>query len=98
MLIFFNLFSFIFMYFVGIFMYSSKRKHLLLMLLSLEFIVLSLYMIIFFIYLCMILSIFLFWCFNFKGLWSSLGAIFIGIFNSFLWEWFFSGFEIFMMM
>nr|ARH53853.1 NADH dehydrogenase subunit 4L [Elodes minuta] len=37
-----------FMYFSGVYVYSSNRKHLLLMLLSLEFIVLSLYMIIFY--------------------------------------------------
>nr|YP_009918983.1 NADH dehydrogenase subunit 4L [Elodes minuta]YP_010385122.1 NADH dehydrogenase subunit 4L [Elodes marginata]QMP96563.1 NADH dehydrogenase subunit 4L [Elodes minuta]UPL65132.1 NADH dehydrogenase subunit 4L [Elodes marginata] len=39
---------FMFMYFSGVYVYSSNRKHLLLMLLSLEFIVLSLYMIIFY--------------------------------------------------
>nr|ALO76119.1 NADH deshydrogenase subunit 4L [Ptilodactyla sp. PTY01] len=33
----------IFMYFIGLMVFSSKRKHLLLMLLSLEFIILSLY-------------------------------------------------------
>nr|YP_002265519.1 NADH dehydrogenase subunit 4L [Sphaerius sp. BT0074]ACF35091.1 NADH dehydrogenase subunit 4L [Sphaerius sp. BT0074] len=38
-----NLIFPIFMYFIGIIVFSSKRKHLLLMLLSLEFIVLSLY-------------------------------------------------------
>nr|AOY39379.1 NADH dehydrogenase subunit 4L [Psephenidae sp. BMNH 842687] len=38
----------LFMYISGVYMYSCKRKHLLLMLLSLELIVLSLYMIIFF--------------------------------------------------
>nr|YP_009499549.1 NADH dehydrogenase subunit 4L [Anastrangalia sequensi]ASL05663.1 NADH dehydrogenase subunit 4L [Anastrangalia sequensi] len=34
----------IFMFLMGLIVYSSKRKHLLLMLLSLEFIVLSLYL------------------------------------------------------
>nr|YP_002265571.1 NADH dehydrogenase subunit 4L [Priasilpha obscura]ACF35117.1 NADH dehydrogenase subunit 4L [Priasilpha obscura] len=38
---------FIFMYLCGLIVFSSKRKHLLLMLLSLEFIVLSLYVNIF---------------------------------------------------
>nr|YP_010283891.1 NADH dehydrogenase subunit 4L [Chlorophorus annularis]ULA45459.1 NADH dehydrogenase subunit 4L [Chlorophorus annularis] len=33
-----------FMFFSGLFVFSSKRKHLLLMLLSLEFVVISLYM------------------------------------------------------
>nr|YP_010464284.1 NADH dehydrogenase subunit 4L [Chlorophila portschinski]UUL71661.1 NADH dehydrogenase subunit 4L [Chlorophila portschinski] len=35
------------MFFAGLFVFSSKRKHLLLMLLSLEFIVLSVYFLIF---------------------------------------------------
>nr|ARH54438.1 NADH dehydrogenase subunit 4L [Lebia chlorocephala] len=43
---------FIFMFFSGLVMFSSKRKHLLLMLLSLEFIILSLYSLMF-IYLSM---------------------------------------------
>nr|YP_010154886.1 NADH dehydrogenase subunit 4L [Melanophila acuminata]QQX28205.1 NADH dehydrogenase subunit 4L [Melanophila acuminata] len=38
-----NLIFSIIMYFVGLIVFCSKRKHLLLMLLSLEFIVLSLY-------------------------------------------------------
>nr|ARH54659.1 NADH dehydrogenase subunit 4L [Scirtes orbicularis] len=45
---FLNLFFCIFMYLSGVYVYCSKRKHLLLMLLSLEFIVLSLFMLIFF--------------------------------------------------
>lgn len=36
-----------FMFLVGLFVFSSKRKHLLLILLSLEFIVLSVYFIMF---------------------------------------------------
>nr|UPX88690.1 NADH dehydrogenase subunit 4L [Cychrus caraboides] len=48
----YNTLSFIFMFFVGMIVFSSKRKHLLLMLLSLEFIILSLYMLMF-IYLSM---------------------------------------------
>nr|ANJ70362.1 NADH dehydrogenase subunit 4L [Colymbetes fuscus] len=47
-----NLLFFIFMYFVGLMVFSSKRKHLLLMLLSMEFIILSLYLLVF-IYLSM---------------------------------------------
>nr|YP_009694380.1 NADH dehydrogenase subunit 4L [Carabus granulatus]QEI26040.1 NADH dehydrogenase subunit 4L [Carabus granulatus] len=47
-----NILSFIFMFFIGMMVFSSKRKHLLLMLLSLEFIILSLY-ILMFIYLSM---------------------------------------------
>nr|QEL51240.1 NADH dehydrogenase subunit 4L [Pterostichus oblongopunctatus] len=47
-----NILVFIFMFFVGMVVFSSKRKHLLLMLLSLEFIILSLYMLMF-IYLSM---------------------------------------------
>nr|YP_009441769.1 NADH dehydrogenase subunit 4L [Dryops ernesti]AOY39314.1 NADH dehydrogenase subunit 4L [Dryops ernesti] len=51
-----------FMYFVGVSVFCSKRKHLLLMLLSLEFIILSLYFYLFVYlsffdyeyYLCMI--------------------------------------------
>nr|AFU50247.1 NADH dehydrogenase subunit 4L [Vesperus conicicollis]ALO76083.1 NADH deshydrogenase subunit 4L [Elminae sp. GENSP01] len=42
-----------FMYFVGLLVFCSKRKHLLLMLLSLEFIILSLYF-----YLFIYLSLF----------------------------------------
>nr|AFA56280.1 NADH dehydrogenase subunit 4L [Dascillus cervinus] len=45
-------FVFFFMYFVGLYVFSSKRKHLLLMLLSLEFIVLSIFVNLF-IYLSM---------------------------------------------
>nr|YP_010272324.1 NADH dehydrogenase subunit 4L [Meloe mediterraneus]UKE80245.1 NADH dehydrogenase subunit 4L [Meloe mediterraneus] len=37
----------LFMFFMGLIMFSSKRKHLLLMLLSIEFMVLSLYFIMF---------------------------------------------------
>nr|YP_009694393.1 NADH dehydrogenase subunit 4L [Pterostichus niger]ANJ70622.1 NADH dehydrogenase subunit 4L [Pterostichus niger]QEI26053.1 NADH dehydrogenase subunit 4L [Pterostichus niger] len=48
----FNILVFIFMYFVGMMVFSLKRKHLLLMLLSLEFIILSLYILLF-IYLSM---------------------------------------------
>nr|YP_004940584.1 NADH dehydrogenase subunit 4L [Carabus mirabilissimus mirabilissimus]YP_009737808.1 NADH dehydrogenase subunit 4L [Carabus changeonleei]ACT36240.1 NADH dehydrogenase subunit 4L [Carabus mirabilissimus mirabilissimus]QHW07543.1 NADH dehydrogenase subunit 4L [Carabus changeonleei] len=47
-----NIMSFIFMFFIGMIVFSSKRKHLLLMLLSLEFIILSLYILLF-IYLSM---------------------------------------------
>nr|ADO60489.1 NADH dehydrogenase subunit 4L [Elmidae sp. BMNH 840216] len=43
------------MYFVGLLVFCSKRKHLLLMLLSLEFIILSLYF-----YMFMYLSMFSF--------------------------------------
>nr|AXS65617.1 NADH dehydrogenase subunit 4L [Cucujoidea sp. 43 KM-2017] len=38
------MYLYILMFFSGLFVFSSKRKHLLLMLLSLEFIVLSLYL------------------------------------------------------
>nr|ASN65972.1 NADH dehydrogenase subunit 4L [Broscus cephalotes] len=48
----FNMLFFIFMFFSGMYVFSSKRKHLLMMLLSLEFIILSLY-ILMFIYLSM---------------------------------------------
>jgi NADH-ubiquinone oxidoreductase chain 4L len=48
MIIILNLIFCIFIYVRGLVMYSIKRKHLLLILLSLEFIVLSLYMTIFF--------------------------------------------------
>lgn len=41
------LYIFVFLFFSGLVVYSSKRKHLLLMLLSLEFVVLSLYFLIF---------------------------------------------------
>nr|UJG45548.1 NADH dehydrogenase subunit 4L [Agabus paludosus] len=47
-----NILFFIFMYFIGLVAFSSKRKHLLLMLLSMEFIILSLYLLMF-IYLSM---------------------------------------------
>nr|AYQ19090.1 NADH dehydrogenase subunit 4L [Amarygmini sp. ACP-2013] len=40
-------FSGFFMFIVGLFVFSLKRKHLLLMLLSLEFIVLSIYFVMF---------------------------------------------------
>lgn len=52
MIILLNLFFCLFIYIGGIYIYSSKRKHLLLILLRLEFIVLSLYFLIFF-YLCL---------------------------------------------
>nr|QRW36419.1 NADH dehydrogenase subunit 4L [Sanfilippodytes vilis] len=42
-----NIFLFFMMFFVGLLVFSSKRKHLLLMLLSMEFIILSLYMMLF---------------------------------------------------
>nr|YP_010414116.1 NADH dehydrogenase subunit 4L [Omophron limbatum]URQ84658.1 NADH dehydrogenase subunit 4L [Omophron limbatum] len=47
-----NFMFFIFMFFVGLMVFCSKRKHLLLMLLSLEFIILSLYFLMF-VYLSM---------------------------------------------
>nr|YP_010472532.1 NADH dehydrogenase subunit 4L [Harpalus griseus]UVG42156.1 NADH dehydrogenase subunit 4L [Harpalus griseus] len=47
-----NILVYIFMFFIGMLVFSSKRKHLLLMLLSLEFIILSIYMLMF-IYLSM---------------------------------------------
>nr|YP_010284542.1 NADH dehydrogenase subunit 4L [Allotraeus orientalis]UKQ56285.1 NADH dehydrogenase subunit 4L [Allotraeus orientalis] len=42
------IYVFIFMFFSGLMVFVSKRKHLLLMLLSLEFVVLSLYLNIFY--------------------------------------------------
>nr|ANJ70531.1 NADH dehydrogenase subunit 4L [Hygrotus confluens] len=42
-----NIFLFSFMFFVGLVGFSLKRKHLLLMLLSMEFIILSLYILLF---------------------------------------------------
>nr|QRV62519.1 NADH dehydrogenase subunit 4L [Hydroporus puberulus] len=47
MLFMFNMFIFFIMFFVGLIVFSSKRKHLLLMLLSMEFIILSLYIMLF---------------------------------------------------
>nr|ANJ70298.1 NADH dehydrogenase subunit 4L [Acilius sulcatus] len=47
-----NILVFVLMYFFGLMVFSSKRKHLLLMLLSMEFIILSLYLLMF-IYLSM---------------------------------------------
>nr|AYR05176.1 NADH dehydrogenase subunit 4L [Coleoptera sp. ACP-2013]AYR05230.1 NADH dehydrogenase subunit 4L [Coleoptera sp. ACP-2013] len=47
-----NVMCFLLMFFVGIIVFSLKRKHLLLMLLSLEFVILSLYILVF-IYLSM---------------------------------------------
>nr|QRV62659.1 NADH dehydrogenase subunit 4L [Stictonectes samai] len=47
MLLMLNFMIFIIMFFVGLVVFSSKRKHLLLMLLSMEFIILSLYSLIF---------------------------------------------------
>nr|YP_009485865.1 NADH dehydrogenase subunit 4L [Limbodessus palmulaoides]AVZ66436.1 NADH dehydrogenase subunit 4L [Limbodessus palmulaoides] len=38
-----NIFFFILMFFIGLLVFSLKRKHLLLMLLSMEFMILSLY-------------------------------------------------------
>nr|YP_010507229.1 NADH dehydrogenase subunit 4L [Diplocheila zeelandica]UXF64380.1 NADH dehydrogenase subunit 4L [Diplocheila zeelandica] len=43
-----NILVFMIMFFSGMVVFSSKRKHLLLMLLSLEFIILSLYMLLFY--------------------------------------------------
>nr|YP_010043011.1 NADH dehydrogenase subunit 4L [Dineutus mellyi]QPC56771.1 NADH dehydrogenase subunit 4L [Dineutus mellyi] len=48
MIYFYNSLMYFFMFFVGIFVFSIKRKHLLLMLLSMEFIILSLYILMFF--------------------------------------------------
>nr|AYM84995.1 NADH dehydrogenase subunit 4L [Eucoptacra sp. OR509] len=42
----FSIFTCFLMYFSGIYVFSSKRKHLLMVLLSLEYIVLSLFMLI----------------------------------------------------
>nr|YP_009142412.1 NADH dehydrogenase subunit 4L [Trilophidia annulata]AKH04357.1 NADH dehydrogenase subunit 4L [Trilophidia annulata]QOL00786.1 NADH dehydrogenase subunit 4L [Trilophidia annulata] len=42
----FSMFSSLMIYFSGIYVFSSKRKHLLMVLLSLEYIVLSLFMLI----------------------------------------------------
>nr|YP_010166669.1 NADH dehydrogenase subunit 4L [Lioporeus pilatei]QRV62760.1 NADH dehydrogenase subunit 4L [Lioporeus pilatei] len=47
MLLMLNFILFIVMFFVGLIVFSSKRKHLLLMLLSMEFIILSLYSLMF---------------------------------------------------
>nr|YP_010166721.1 NADH dehydrogenase subunit 4L [Oreodytes davisii]QRV62825.1 NADH dehydrogenase subunit 4L [Oreodytes davisii] len=47
MLFMFNNMIFLFMFFSGLFVFCSKRKHLLLMLLSMEFIILSLYVLLF---------------------------------------------------
>nr|QRW36406.1 NADH dehydrogenase subunit 4L [Sanfilippodytes adelardi] len=47
MMFMFNIFLFFMMFFIGLMVFSSKRKHLLLMLLSMEFIILSLYMMLF---------------------------------------------------
>nr|UPX88443.1 NADH dehydrogenase subunit 4L [Oreodytes sanmarkii] len=47
MLFMLNNMFFLFMFFSGLFVFSSKRKHLLLMLLSMEFIILSLYSLLF---------------------------------------------------
>nr|QOV03320.1 NADH dehydrogenase subunit 4L [Orectochilus villosus] len=48
----FCIMSFMFMFISGVYVFSSKRKHLLLMLLSMEYIILSLYSLLF-IYLSM---------------------------------------------
>nr|YP_010759056.1 NADH dehydrogenase subunit 4L [Ramburiella turcomana]WEX31966.1 NADH dehydrogenase subunit 4L [Ramburiella turcomana] len=42
----FSIFTSLLIYFAGIYVFSSKRKHLLMVLLSLEYIVLSLFMLI----------------------------------------------------
>nr|YP_009740520.1 NADH dehydrogenase subunit 4L [Apalacris nigrogeniculata]YP_010703645.1 NADH dehydrogenase subunit 4L [Xenocatantops humilis]QID03456.1 NADH dehydrogenase subunit 4L [Apalacris nigrogeniculata]WCO86779.1 NADH dehydrogenase subunit 4L [Xenocatantops humilis] len=42
----FSIFTSLIMYFAGIYVFSSKRKHMLVVLLSLEYIVLSLFMLI----------------------------------------------------
>nr|ASU45950.1 NADH dehydrogenase subunit 4L [Schistocerca melanocera] len=42
----FSMFTSLLVYFAGIYVFSSKRKHLLMVLLSLEYIVLSLFMLI----------------------------------------------------
>nr|YP_009348215.1 NADH dehydrogenase subunit 4L [Sinopodisma wulingshanensis]YP_010703619.1 NADH dehydrogenase subunit 4L [Sinopodisma kelloggii]APX55792.1 NADH dehydrogenase subunit 4L [Sinopodisma wulingshanensis]WCO86753.1 NADH dehydrogenase subunit 4L [Sinopodisma kelloggii] len=42
----FSIFTSLLIYFAGIYIFSSKRKHLLMVLLSLEYIVLSLFMLI----------------------------------------------------
>nr|YP_010166682.1 NADH dehydrogenase subunit 4L [Mystonectes coelamboides]QRV62773.1 NADH dehydrogenase subunit 4L [Mystonectes coelamboides] len=47
MLFMLNNMTFIFMFFSGVLVFSSKRKHLLLMLLSMEFIILSIYILLF---------------------------------------------------
>nr|ASN65946.1 NADH dehydrogenase subunit 4L [Metrius contractus] len=47
-----NILFFVFMFFIGLFVFSFKCKHLLLMLLSLEFVILSMYGLMF-IYLSM---------------------------------------------
>nr|QRV62914.1 NADH dehydrogenase subunit 4L [Necterosoma penicillatum] len=47
MLMVYNSLIFMFMFFIGLIVFSSKRKHLLLMLLSMEFMILSLYSLLF---------------------------------------------------
>nr|YP_009562038.1 NADH dehydrogenase subunit 4L [Choroedocus capensis]QAU54132.1 NADH dehydrogenase subunit 4L [Choroedocus capensis] len=42
----FSIFTSLFIYFAGVYVFSSKRKHLLMVLLSLEYIVLSLFILI----------------------------------------------------
>nr|YP_009266372.1 NADH dehydrogenase subunit 4L [Hygrobia hermanni]ANJ70492.1 NADH dehydrogenase subunit 4L [Hygrobia hermanni] len=42
-----NMFFFILMFFVGLITFSLKRKHLLLMLLSMEYLIISLYILLF---------------------------------------------------
>nr|YP_010578903.1 NADH dehydrogenase subunit 4L [Eotmethis rufemarginis]UZP47303.1 NADH dehydrogenase subunit 4L [Eotmethis rufemarginis] len=42
----FSIFTSLFIYFIGVYVFSSKRKHLLMVLLSLEYIVLSLFLLI----------------------------------------------------
>nr|YP_010632188.1 NADH dehydrogenase subunit 4L [Cybister brevis]WBP62302.1 NADH dehydrogenase subunit 4L [Cybister brevis] len=62
----FNIGTFIFMYFSGLLMFSMKRKHLLLMLLSMEFIILSLYLLLF-VYLS---------CYDFEYYFSMMFLVF----------------------
>nr|YP_010166630.1 NADH dehydrogenase subunit 4L [Hydroporus signatus]QRV62721.1 NADH dehydrogenase subunit 4L [Hydroporus signatus] len=47
MMFMFNMLFFFVMFFIGLIVFSLKRKHLLLMLLSMEFIILSLYIMLF---------------------------------------------------
>nr|YP_003856704.1 NADH dehydrogenase subunit 4L [Mekongiella xizangensis]ADK77645.1 NADH dehydrogenase subunit 4L [Mekongiella xizangensis] len=54
----FGLFTCLSIYFSGVYVFCSKRKHLLVVLLSLEYIVLSLFMLIVFFLLSLIMIIF----------------------------------------
>nr|YP_002117519.1 NADH dehydrogenase subunit 4L [Megaulacobothrus chinensis]ABW16883.1 NADH dehydrogenase subunit 4L [Megaulacobothrus chinensis] len=86
----FSIFTSLLLYFSGVYVFSSKRKHLLMVLLSLEYIVLSLFMLI--IVFLIEFDYGAFFSVFFLCLWGCFGSFYFSFNNSFSWSWFFEFF------